>query len=701
MFQEASKREVETGVEARYNGKHACETRTIALCRGLRSLAGRIRDDTLTLSISYPFVALVTVIVSAGQLLVVRRLSRFSGVDAAIGLLSTALTTITVTCWLMLAKALAALAGPHWLATATDTLLLLLAGAFLADHFSYRWLSLHLHDTAFMLFRGLRADFTGMRRKALALAGFLAITCAGAVLLVLMLEVVEAGHPEFVPSVPAGSAVALVLGVTVVLLAVRWLSPRLMSPLALQVKTELLWPGKLLIRPRRRVGPDTHSVRRPRFKALPTEARIRSALETLTPANVRRELSVFVLVVDSLRRDFITPEVMPALHRFRSQAMEPVQALASSNCTHTSWVAMAHSVNPIHWSVMVHQRKRMGAIPIRALKRAGYGVHAFATPRLDYFGFSRSTFGENLALADTYWNPSIDGTGMAGGCNGDLDRLTMDQLLKSLEGAEPGARSSQFCFFHGAHHDYQWPRDFRPPFEPYWPATPLWPGAVHPGNVELLRNRYRNALRAIDDQLARFFEALVHRNLLDTSLVVVTSDHGEEFLEEGMLTHASQLNRPQLEVPLIFHLPAALRSAALASSPPPIGSHVDVFPTILHALGLDQPVNALLAGRSLLSATPPEFAFAASCSSFTPSRLLLDLGTDKAMIVFDGIRKFGSTLYARRMEVEKILDANHRAVPPGTKRHVISEAELDARVQAALATIIETAPSGPVRTAPG
>jgi arylsulfatase A-like enzyme len=75
--------------------------------------------------------------------------------------------------------------------------------------------------------------------------------------------------------------------------------------------------------------------------------------------------------------------------------------------------------------------------------------------------------------------------------------------------------------------------------------------AVAEHGVELGRDAYADCIGYLDRQLARLFESLEARGLLKETLVVLTSDHGEEFNEHGVLGHGQNLYSQVLHVPLL------------------------------------------------------------------------------------------------------------------------------------------------------
>jgi arylsulfatase A-like enzyme len=77
--------------------------------------------------------------------------------------------------------------------------------------------------------------------------------------------------------------------------------------------------------------------------------------------------------------------------------------------------------------------------------------------------------------------------------------------------------------------------------------------------VALGRDSYDDCLGYIDDQLGLLLDELERRGLLDRTLVIVTSDHGEGFGEHDLFDHGESLYRTEVRVPLIIVPPGNLR----------------------------------------------------------------------------------------------------------------------------------------------
>jgi arylsulfatase A-like enzyme len=99
-----------------------------------------------------------------------------------------------------------------------------------------------------------------------------------------------------------------------------------------------------------------------------------------------------------------------------------------------------------------------------------------------------------------------------------------------------------------------------------------------------LRDAYDGALRYLDHELGLLLGALEERGVLDNTLVIVTSDHGEEFGEHGadLVKHARSLYTPVLLVPLVVVYPPRVPAGVRRVEPVSIR---DIPATVMDVLG--------------------------------------------------------------------------------------------------------------------
>jgi arylsulfatase A-like enzyme len=108
-------------------------------------------------------------------------------------------------------------------------------------------------------------------------------------------------------------------------------------------------------------------------------------------------------------------------------------------------------------------------------------------------------------------------------------------------------------------------------------------------------DRYDAGIVYQDHEVAALLEALRTRGLLDQTIVVLTSDHGEQFGEHGITDHGNSLYLPLLHAPLVIRYPGRVPAGVRVDD---AVSLVDVPATILELAG--EP--GTLPGRSLADA---------------------------------------------------------------------------------------------------
>ena len=105
---------------------------------------------------------------------------------------------------------------------------------------------------------------------------------------------------------------------------------------------------------------------------------------------------------------------------------------------------------------------------------------------------------------------------------------------------------------------------------------------------------YESSIAYLDDQIGRLFDELRSRGLLENTLVIVTSDHGEHFQERGFSGHGMSVYRREIHVPLLIFPPRHTPDRRIV--PEPVSLR-DLPATVVDLLGLDSP--SPFPGRSL------------------------------------------------------------------------------------------------------
>lgn len=149
-----------------------------------------------------------------------------------------------------------------------------------------------------------------------------------------------------------------------------------------------------------------------------------------------------------------------------------------------------------------------------------------------------------------------------------------EQVISPALGWIVSQKEKWFCWIH-----------LFDPHDPYDPPAPF--------NKEYADDLYSGEVAYVDAQLGVLFEALKSKGILDKTIVVLTSDHGEALGDKGEARHGYFAYNSVLHIPLFVSYPG-VESKVI----PENAGHADIFPTICDLAGL--PVPADLQGESLL-----------------------------------------------------------------------------------------------------
>lgn len=107
--------------------------------------------------------------------------------------------------------------------------------------------------------------------------------------------------------------------------------------------------------------------------------------------------------------------------------------------------------------------------------------------------------------------------------------------------------------------------------------------------IERDLSAYDGSIRQMDTELQRLLERLAELGLDRRTLIVVTSDHGEEFLEHGLSGHGHSVYDELTRVPLVVRYPDKIPAGSRVEEPVAL---LDLMPTMLDLSGLETPAGA-------------------------------------------------------------------------------------------------------------
>lgn len=197
-----------------------------------------------------------------------------------------------------------------------------------------------------------------------------------------------------------------------------------------------------------------------------------------------------------------------------------------------------------------------------------------------------------------------------------------------------------------------------------------------------VRVRYAQEVEYADRQIGGLLDALRSRGLLDNTLIVVLSDHGEGLGYHNHVGHIHQVYDTLLRVPLVVVWPGVVPEGKRIGD---VVSLIDVFPTVAELLGLEAPAPA--SGRSLLPLLrgQPMTPRAVLAATYRPEAF-----TDKQAIVSDGFKYIHS--WSPEREWEELYDLE--GDPDELTDLITSRGEVAERLRAELADRLAASAQG-------
>jgi arylsulfatase A-like enzyme len=331
-----------------------------------------------------------------------------------------------------------------------------------------------------------------------------------------------------------------------------------------------------------------------------------------------REPNVILIVLDTLRADHLgcygyELPTSPNIDRLATDSVVYERAVSAAPWTFPSHATLFTGLLPSHHHAH-HEHLKLADEQTTVAERladAGYETVGFCnnpwiteqlgmTQGFERFDevwrdrISRGTFDINIFV-----EPEVHGMEDAGAAT------TLEDVGRWLDGRESSRPFFLFVNLIEPHTYFDPPREYRNRYlersltrddvqrENVDYIDRAYADELDASQLERIRALYDGEIAYVDDWIGRFIGLLVQKDLLDASLLVVTSDHGEAFAEHRrcglpLIDHQLSLYRELLDVPLIVRYPtrpgAPVENGGRVETPV---STVDVVPTILDVVGLD------------------------------------------------------------------------------------------------------------------
>ncbi len=344
-------------------------------------------------------------------------------------------------------------------------------------------------------------------------------------------------------------------------------------------------------------------------------------------------LNVLLVVIDGLRADALRPDIAPRLSDFAPEAVRFDAHYSGGNASRPGMFSLFYGLPATYWDAFADIARP--PVLMDLFRQFGYQLGLFSSApmnrwvvELDRTALARIP---RLRLETISPYPGASGT----------DRTLTDEWYEWLDHRDAARPFFGFLYYDAV-------VAFDPPanYEPVAQAAsgaPEW-ARRHAG--------YLNAVHYVDSLVGRVVDDLKRRELLDRTVVIVTSDHGMEFNENGLgfMGHATAFSEFQLHIPLLIHWPSRPKGRVTRRT-----SHNDLAPTLVSGVfGCTNPPSDYSSGHSLFSDTQWDWLIAVSHNDYA----LVE--PDRVTIVYPGGNEIRDRSY-RLVQNPKLSRENLRA----------------------------------------
>ncbi|MCF0253716.1 MAG: sulfatase-like hydrolase/transferase [Duodenibacillus sp.] len=314
----------------------------------------------------------------------------------------------------------------------------------------------------------------------------------------------------------------------------------------------------------------------------------------------RKLPNIVFILLDSVRADMLSPEVMPRTWDYAMKNIRFTDHISGGINTRHGVYTLFTGLPGSYWEKSLASQKP--AVLIEALLQRGYAAGVFAGAGLDMPEFNQAIFS------------TVPGLRVRPRGEGALERdaAACEDMKAFIDASRAAGKPFFAMLFLDNVHAYAFPEDdAHAVFKPYW-KTINYLELKNGFDPAPYFNRYKNAVRYADGNVGAMLDFLAARGLEGDTVVLISSDHGEEFNDNGQnyWEHNGNFTAVQSRVPLVIHWPGRKPAVNAWRT-----SGLDIVPTLMaDALGCTNPLSDYTAGRSLWQDAGRPFVYVSNYS---------------------------------------------------------------------------------------
>jgi len=288
--------------------------------------------------------------------------------------------------------------------------------------------------------------------------------------------------------------------------------------------------------------------------------------------------NIFIFGVDALRETILSKENTPHIMQFANDNINFVHNISGGNCTRFGLFSIFYGINSNYWFGFLNAQK--GSVLFDVMKKLDYQISLVSSANFTWPEFRKTAFyNVQEKIKDDFKGNSAE-----------KDRQTIDYFKSWIDKQDKSKPIFSFVWLDSVHS-----RAYPANFKKFVPADGGGYITATPEDHEQHFNRYKNAVLYSDSLFGEFITKLKSKNLYENSIIILISDHGEEFFEHGFYSHNSAYDFEQVGSPLIMRVPGEKSKVVTTMT-----SHLDIVPTLMHKLGVTNEVKDYAQGFDLL-----------------------------------------------------------------------------------------------------
>lgn len=326
--------------------------------------------------------------------------------------------------------------------------------------------------------------------------------------------------------------------------------------------------------------------------------------EKLQYAPVEKKLNVLWLAIDTLRYDAFTKDIMPNTYAFSENGYVFNDHYSSSNSTRGGIFGLFYGLPPSYWQVALSAG--IPAAIVQATRDQNYALGVFTSATVFKPEFHNTVF-----VGEKNLRPQSDGNNVF-----ERDADAINDFAEFL-GKRKADNKNFFSFiFLDNVHSTAVPEGFKGPFQPAW-TTVNHLALKDDTDPTPYFNLYKNSVYYADLNIKKVLDLLKDNGYDENTVVVITSDHGEEFNDNGdnFWGHNSNFTNAQIKIPLIIKWPGKGRGSVDMTT-----SAYDLTATILpEVFGVTNPISDFSIGQNLFNLKPVNYVL---CGSYLENAIV-------------------------------------------------------------------------------